>query len=93
MYAGLSAAQLLAEKGVDVVVLEARDRVGGRTYTLRVIHTNKQKKQKKQKKNNNTYLSSTARVKRQNAEMLQCPFINAWNNISLSWKQNSQYLK
>lgn len=28
---GLTAAELLAEKGLDIVVLEARDRVGGRT--------------------------------------------------------------
>lgn len=32
---GLSAAKLLHEQGVDVIVLEARDRVGGRTYTVR----------------------------------------------------------
>ena len=32
---GLSAANLLYEDGIDVVVLEARDRVGGRTYTKR----------------------------------------------------------
>src|SRR6218665_473869 len=32
---GLSAAKLLTEQGLDVVVLEARDRVGGRTYTIR----------------------------------------------------------
>ncbi|OWF56714.1 amine oxidase [flavin-containing]-like [Mizuhopecten yessoensis] len=30
---GLAAAKLLHEQGLDVVVLEARDRVGGRTYT------------------------------------------------------------
>lgn len=32
---GLSAAKLLVESGLNVVVLEARDRVGGRTYTTR----------------------------------------------------------
>jgi monoamine oxidase len=31
--AGLTAAQTLVAAGVDVIVLEARDRVGGRTYT------------------------------------------------------------
>ena len=33
---GLSAAKLLHEQGLDVVVLEARDRVGGRTFTVQV---------------------------------------------------------
>lgn len=33
---GLSAAKVLQEKGIDVIVLEARDRVGGRTYTEHV---------------------------------------------------------
>jgi monoamine oxidase len=32
---GLSAALLLSEQGMNVLVLEARDRVGGRTYTVR----------------------------------------------------------
>ncbi|XP_069492605.1 amine oxidase [flavin-containing]-like [Ambystoma mexicanum] len=32
---GLSAAKLLVESGLNVVVLEARDRVGGRTFTTR----------------------------------------------------------
>uniref|UniRef100_A0A8C5LPW4 Amine oxidase n=1 Tax=Leptobrachium leishanense TaxID=445787 RepID=A0A8C5LPW4_9ANUR len=32
---GLSAAKLLHESGLSVVVLEARDRVGGRTHTIR----------------------------------------------------------
>ena len=32
--AGLSAARELTESGLDFVVLEARDRVGGRTYTV-----------------------------------------------------------
>ncbi|XP_008151246.3 amine oxidase [flavin-containing] A [Eptesicus fuscus] len=35
---GLSAAKLLAEHEVNVLVLEARDRVGGRTYTIRNKH-------------------------------------------------------
>ena len=37
---GLSAAKLLAELEVSVLVLEARDRVGGRTYTVRVSNLN-----------------------------------------------------
>uniref|UniRef100_A0A670Z319 Amine oxidase n=1 Tax=Pseudonaja textilis TaxID=8673 RepID=A0A670Z319_PSETE len=35
---GLSAAKLLYDSGLDVVVLEAQDRVGGRTYTVRNKH-------------------------------------------------------
>ena len=34
-YAGVTAATLLADAGVDVVLLEARDRVGGRVHTVR----------------------------------------------------------
>lgn len=34
--AGLTAAKLLVESGLNVVVLEARNRVGGRTHTIRV---------------------------------------------------------
>ena len=33
---GLSGAKVLAEYGVDLVVLEASERVGGRTYTVKV---------------------------------------------------------
>ena len=36
LFAGLSAACVLKEEGLDVIVLEARDRVGGRTYTVKV---------------------------------------------------------
>ena len=32
-FAGLAAADVLAAAGVDVVVLEARDRVGGRVWS------------------------------------------------------------
>ncbi|KAE8623002.1 hypothetical protein XENTR_v10005456 [Xenopus tropicalis] len=32
---GLTAAKLLVESGLNVIVLEARDRVGGRTHTIR----------------------------------------------------------
>ncbi|XP_055987191.1 amine oxidase [flavin-containing] A [Sorex fumeus] len=35
---GLAAAKLLSESGFKVVVLEARDRVGGRTFTVRNEH-------------------------------------------------------
>lgn len=35
---GMAAAKLLHDNGLNVVVLEARDRVGGRTYTIRVRH-------------------------------------------------------
>lgn len=37
--AGLTAASGLAERGVEVTVLEARERVGGRTHGLRVSPT------------------------------------------------------
>ena len=33
---GLCAAKLLKENGLDVLVLEARNRVGGRTWTVKV---------------------------------------------------------
>ncbi|XP_071957851.1 amine oxidase [flavin-containing] B-like [Antedon mediterranea] len=36
---GLAAAKFLHEQGLDVLVLEARDRVGGRTYTLKESKT------------------------------------------------------
>ncbi|KAF6390456.1 monoamine oxidase B [Rhinolophus ferrumequinum] len=32
---GMAAAKLLHDNGLNVAVLEARDRVGGRTYTIR----------------------------------------------------------
>jgi monoamine oxidase len=35
-FAGLGAAAILAEAGVDVTVLEARDRIGGRAHSVRV---------------------------------------------------------
>jgi len=35
---GLSAAKLLHENGIDVLVLEASERVGGRLYTLQVAY-------------------------------------------------------
>ena len=37
-FSGLFAARVLQEYGVEVVVLEARDRTGGRTFTQRVCN-------------------------------------------------------
>lgn len=34
-FSGLTAARELTKRGIDVIVIEARDRVGGRTWTLR----------------------------------------------------------
>jgi monoamine oxidase len=34
-FAGLTAARELTRRGIDAIVLEARDRVGGRTWTIR----------------------------------------------------------
>ena len=39
-FAGLTAASDLASSGYDVVVLEARDRIGGRAYTDRSTDIN-----------------------------------------------------
>lgn len=36
LFLGLSAAKLLKSHGLNPVVLEARDRVGGRTFTVQV---------------------------------------------------------
>ena len=33
---GLSAGKILQEHGIDYLVLESRDRVGGRTYAIKV---------------------------------------------------------
>jgi monoamine oxidase len=35
-YAGIAAARTLQEKGIDFIVLEARDRIGGRTYSTQL---------------------------------------------------------
>ena len=35
-FSGLFAARVLLDYGIDVAVLEARDRVGGRTFTVTV---------------------------------------------------------
>ena len=35
-FSGLSAGKVLMEHGIDYLVLESRDRVGGRTYTIKV---------------------------------------------------------
>ena len=35
-FSGLSAGKILMEHGIDYLVLESRDRVGGRTYTIKV---------------------------------------------------------
>ena len=48
--AGLSAAKLLQDKGYNVLVLEARNRVGGRTYTIQVGYCIKKERKKKKKK-------------------------------------------
>ena len=40
--AGLSAALKLQQAGVDAVVLEAQDRVGGRVHSMRQLGSNKE---------------------------------------------------
>src|SRR4051812_28999154 len=39
--AGLMAAKILSAKGIDVLVLEARDRLGGRIHTVENLFTSK----------------------------------------------------
>jgi len=46
LHAGLSAAKLLKESGLNPLVLEARDRVGGRTFTVRVSKRKKKSAEK-----------------------------------------------
>ena len=40
---GLSAGKILKEHGIDYLILESRDRVGGRTYAIKVCFIYKTK--------------------------------------------------